>query len=113
LTDVAEIEATVDKYRCLAGITAASNRAGLAMRLLPPGGGTMVRGIEVGVHVGSRATVRVEWASRRNQPGIASRQTPTGLGASSSPAFFVDGVKINETATFEGPKRTITLRFEQ
>jgi urease accessory protein len=65
LVDIAEIEAAADKCGCLAGVTAAPNQAGLAMRLLAPDGGTLVRGIEAAFHVASRAALGVELAPRR------------------------------------------------
>jgi urease accessory protein len=65
LADIAEIEAAADQCGCLAGATAASNGAGLAMRLLAPDGGTLVRGIEAAFHVASRAALGVELAPRR------------------------------------------------
>ena len=65
LAGIAEIEAAADRCGCLAGVTAAPNRAGLAMRLLAPDGGTLVRGIEVAFHVASRAALGVELAPRR------------------------------------------------
>jgi urease accessory protein len=65
LADIAEIEAAADKSGCLAGVTAAPNHAGLAMRLLAPDGGTLVRGIEAAFHVASRAALGVELAPRR------------------------------------------------
>jgi len=65
LADIAEIEAAVDQCGCLTGATAAPNQAGLAMRLLAPDGGTLVRGIEAAFHVASRAALGVELAPRR------------------------------------------------
>jgi urease accessory protein len=65
LADIAEIEAAADRCGCLAGATAASSGAGLAMRLLAPDGGTLVRGIEAAFHVASRAALGVELAPRR------------------------------------------------
>jgi urease accessory protein len=65
LADIAEIEAAADRSGCLAGVTAAPNGAGLAMRLLAPDGGTLVRGIEAAFHVASRAALGVELAPRR------------------------------------------------
>ncbi len=65
LADVAEFEAAADRCGCLAGATAASNRAGLAMRLLAPDGGTLVRGIEAAFHVASRAALGIDLAPRR------------------------------------------------
>jgi urease accessory protein len=65
LADIAEIEAAADQCGCLAGATAAPNQAGLAMRLLAPDGGTLVRGIEAAFHVASRAALGVELAPRR------------------------------------------------
>jgi urease accessory protein len=65
LADIAEIEAVADQRGCLAGVTAAPNGAGLAMRLLAPDGGTLVRGIEAAFHVASRAALGVELAPRR------------------------------------------------
>ncbi len=65
LADIAEIEAAADGCGCLAGVTAASNGAGLAMRLLAPDGGVLVRGIEAAFHVASRAALGIELAPRR------------------------------------------------
>lgn len=65
LADIGEIEAAADRCGCLAGVTAASNGAGLAMRLLAPDGGTLVRGIEAAFHVAARAALGVELAPRR------------------------------------------------
>jgi urease accessory protein len=65
LADIAEIEAAADRCGCLAGVTAAPNGAGLAMRLLAPDGGTLVRGIEAAFHVAARAALGVELARRR------------------------------------------------
>jgi urease accessory protein len=65
LADIGEIEAAADQCGCLAGATAAPNGAGLAMRLLAPDGGTLVRGIEAAFHVASRAALGVELAPRR------------------------------------------------
>ncbi|SDT54482.1 urease accessory protein UreD [Bradyrhizobium canariense] len=65
LADIAEIEAAADGCGCLAGVTAAPSQAGLAMRLLAPDGGTLVRGIEVVFHVASRAALGVDLAPRR------------------------------------------------
>ena len=65
LADIAEIEAAADQCGCLAGATTAPNRAGLAMRLLAPDGGTLIRGIEAAFHVASRAALGVELAPRR------------------------------------------------
>jgi urease accessory protein len=65
LADIADIEAAADRCGCLAGVTAAPNHAGLAMRLLAPDGGTLVRGIEAAFHVASRAALGVELAPRR------------------------------------------------
>jgi urease accessory protein len=65
LADIAEIEAAADACGCLAGVTAAPNRAGLAMRLLASDGGTLVRGIEAAFHVAARAALGVDLALRR------------------------------------------------
>jgi len=65
LADIAEIEAAADRCGCLAGVTAAPNHAGLAMRLLALDGGTLVRGVEAAFHVASRAALGVELAPRR------------------------------------------------
>jgi urease accessory protein len=65
LADIAEIEAAADSCGCLAGATAASNRAGLAMRLLAPDGGTLIRGIEAAFHLAARAALGVDLARRR------------------------------------------------
>jgi urease accessory protein len=65
LADTGEIEAAADRCGCLAGVTAAPNHAGLAVRLLAPDGGTLVRGIEAIFHVASRAALGVELAPRR------------------------------------------------
>jgi urease accessory protein len=65
LAEIEEIEAAADRCGCLGGVTAAPNGAGLAMRLLAPDGGTLVRGIEAAFHVASRAALGVELAPRR------------------------------------------------
>ncbi|MEA2913688.1 MAG: urease accessory protein [Bradyrhizobium sp.] len=65
LADIAEIEAAADSCGCLAGVTAAPNRAGLAMRLLAPDGGTLIRGIEAAFHLAARAALGVDLAPRR------------------------------------------------
>jgi urease accessory protein len=65
LADGAEIEAAADDCGCLAGATAAPNGAGLAMRLLAPDGGTLMRGIEAVFHVAARAALGVDLARRR------------------------------------------------
>jgi urease accessory protein len=65
LPDIAEIEAAADACGCLAGVTATPNRAGLAMRLLSPDGGSLIRGIEASFHVASRAAIGVDLAPRR------------------------------------------------
>jgi urease accessory protein len=65
LADIAAIEAAADQCGCLAGTTAAPNHAGLAMRLLAPDGGALVRGIEAIFHIASRAALGVELAPRR------------------------------------------------
>jgi urease accessory protein len=65
LADIAEIEAAVDACGCLAGVTAAPNHAGLAMRLLAPDGGTLIRGIEAAFHMAACAALGVDLAPRR------------------------------------------------
>ena len=65
LADIAEIEAAADACGCLAGVTAAPNQAGLAMRLLAPDSGTLIRGIEAAFHVAARAALGVDLAPRR------------------------------------------------
>jgi urease accessory protein len=65
LPDIAAIEAVADRCGCLAGATTAPNGAGIAMRLLAPDGGTLVRGIEAAFHTAARATLGVELAPRR------------------------------------------------
>jgi urease accessory protein len=65
LTDLAEIEAVADACGCLAGVTAAPNQAGLAMRLLAPDSGTLIRGIEAAFHIAARAALDVDLALRR------------------------------------------------
>lgn len=65
LADIAEIEAAADACGCLAGATAAPNGAGLAMRLLAPDGGTLIRGIEAAFHIAARAALGVDLAPRR------------------------------------------------
>jgi len=65
LADIAEIEAAADACGCLAGVTAAPNQAGLAMRLLAPDSGTLIRGIEAAFHIAARAALGVELAPRR------------------------------------------------
>ena len=65
LADIAEIEAAADACGCLAGVTTAPNGAGLAMRLLAPDGGTLIRGIEAAFHIAARAALGVDLAPRR------------------------------------------------
>jgi urease accessory protein len=65
LADIAEIEAAADSCGCLAGVTAASNGVGLAMRMLAPDGGTLIRGIEAAFHLAARAALGVDLALRR------------------------------------------------
>jgi urease accessory protein len=65
LADIAEIEAAADACGCLAGVTAAPNQAGLAMRLLAPDSGTLIRGIEAVFHIAVRAALGVDLAPRR------------------------------------------------
>ena len=65
LADIAEIEAAADACGCLAGATAAPNQAGLAMRLLAPDSGTLIRGIEAVFHIAARAALGVDLAPRR------------------------------------------------
>jgi urease accessory protein len=65
LAGSAEIEAAADGCGCLAGASAAPNGAGLAMRLLAPDGGALVRGIEAAFHVAGRAALGVDLAHRR------------------------------------------------
>jgi urease accessory protein len=65
LADIAEIEAAADACGCLAGVTAASNQAGLAMRLLALDSGTLIRGIEAAFHIAARAALGVDLAPRR------------------------------------------------
>jgi urease accessory protein len=65
LADIAEIEAAADACGCLAGVTAAPNQAGLAMRLLAPDSGTLIRGIEAAFHIAARAALDVDLALRR------------------------------------------------
>jgi len=65
LADIAEIEAAADACGCLAGVTAAPNQAGLAMRLLAPDSGSLIRGIEAVFHIAVRAALGVGLAPRR------------------------------------------------
>jgi urease accessory protein len=65
LADIAAIEAAADACGCLAGVTTAPNQAGLAMRLLAPDGGTLIRGIEAAFHIAARAALGVDLAPRR------------------------------------------------
>ena len=65
LPDLAEVEEAADACGCLAGVTAAPNRAGIVMRLLAPDGGTLVRGIEAAFHVAAHAALGTELAVRR------------------------------------------------
>jgi urease accessory protein len=65
LADIAQIEAAADACGCLAGVTTAPNGAGLAMRLLAPDGGTLIRGIEAAFHMAARAALGVDLAPRR------------------------------------------------
>jgi urease accessory protein len=65
LAEIAEIEGTADACGCLVGVTAAPNGAGLAMRLLAPDGGSLMRGIEAVFHIASRAALGVDLVPRR------------------------------------------------
>jgi urease accessory protein len=65
LGEIAEIEAAVDACGCLVGVTLAPNRAGIAMRLLAPDGGALIRGIEAAFHMGARAALGVALTRRR------------------------------------------------
>jgi urease accessory protein len=65
LPEIADIKAAVDDCGCLAGLSAAPNGAGLAMRLLAPDGGALIRGIEVAFHIAARAALGIELAPRR------------------------------------------------
>jgi urease accessory protein len=65
LADIAEIEAAADACGCLAGVTEAPNGAGLAMRLLAPDSGTLIRVIEIAFHLAARAALGVDLAPRR------------------------------------------------
>jgi urease accessory protein len=65
LADLAEIEAAADTCGCLAGATAAPNGAGLAMRLLAPDGGSLIRGIEAAFHIAARAALGTDLVPRR------------------------------------------------
>ncbi len=65
LADIAEIEEAADACGCLAGVSTAPNGAGLAMRLLAPDGGALIRGIEAAFHVAARAALGVELMPRR------------------------------------------------
>jgi urease accessory protein len=65
LADIAQIEAAADACGCLVGVTAAPNGAGLAMRLLAPDGGSLIRGIEAAFHIAARAALGVRLAPRR------------------------------------------------
>src|SRR5712672_2852991 len=65
LADIAKIEAAADACGCLAGVTAAPNQAGLAMRLLAPDSGTLIRGIEAAFHIAARAALGVDLTPRR------------------------------------------------
>jgi urease accessory protein len=63
--EIAEVEAAADACGCLAGATTAPNGAGIAMRLLAPDGGTLIRGIEAAFHIAARAALGVDLAARR------------------------------------------------
>ena len=65
LPDIADIEAAADDCGCLAGVSAAPNGVGLAMRLLAPDGGALIRGIEAAFHVAARAALGIELVPRR------------------------------------------------
>ncbi len=63
--DGAEMEAAAHDCGCLAGASLAPNRAGIAIRILAPDGGTLVRGIEAAFHVAARSALGVDLARRR------------------------------------------------
>jgi urease accessory protein len=63
--EIADVEAAADACGCLAGATTAPNGAGIAMRLLAPDGGTLIRGIEAAFHIAARAALGVDLAPRR------------------------------------------------
>jgi len=63
--DIARLEASVDRYGCIAGATMAPNGAGVAMRLLAPDGGTLAAGIEAAFHVAGEAALGFDLARRR------------------------------------------------
>lgn len=63
--DSRKLEAAADDCGCLAGVTEAPGDAGLAMRLLAPDGGTLVRGMQAAFHIAGRAALGAELAARR------------------------------------------------
>jgi urease accessory protein len=65
LPAMAAMEEAADGLGCLAGASAAPNRAGQVMRILAPDGGTLARALEAAFHVASRAALSVDLARRR------------------------------------------------
>lgn len=65
LPDSRALEQRVMETGCLAGASAAPNEAGLVMRILAPGGGELIRGLEVAFHAAAAAAVGAELARRR------------------------------------------------
>jgi urease accessory protein len=55
----------VDRSGCVAGVSEAPNKAGLAIRILAPDGGILARGIEAAFHAAAHGTLGVELARRR------------------------------------------------
>jgi urease accessory protein len=65
LPEMAAVEEAADRFGCLAGASAAPNRAGQVTRILAPDGGTLARTLEAAFHVASRAVLGTELARRR------------------------------------------------
>jgi len=63
--DPATLEHCLDGLGCLAGMSPAPNRAGAAIRILAPDGGTLVRGLDAAFALAFEALVGVAPARRR------------------------------------------------
>jgi urease accessory protein len=65
LSEISELENAAERCGCLAGGTSLPNRAGTAVRLLAPDGGTLARGIEATFHAAAKAALNIELSRRR------------------------------------------------
>lgn len=65
LPDARALEQRVIETGCFAGASAAPNEAGLVVRILAPGGGELMRGLEVAFHAAAAAAAGVQLARRR------------------------------------------------